>query len=521
MLRAWIFAWSICGVSLVIAAGCGGDEAPGRDTSQVDTSALDASPTDTAEPDTAEGDADGEDSAVSDTAAPDTTSPSKCGDGQLDPTEFCDGDTIACTTLATSYTGGQATCRDDCLGYEVSTCARRTVAKEEYVKPAERDSRWADARCSAEDAPYFFTVALTGSTAWQLTMEGGGYCTDTEINPCYARSAALTKDVDRDTKAQVGDGELRGDAAPIVYPASFRDANQVVMHYCSNDIWTGTRTQPLEVPAAAGSPQTMPFRFAGRVNVRATLEILRQRFGLDDADPELRVFFVGSSAGGHGVIQNLDQLARVLPAAAQAGRVHVLSTASVLPQHWKDVDADDTAVPGDWSLIYRDGTHSGLYLSDAAEHLIALFQSSFNPLCAAAHPEASASKCMFAKILVPFLTDPAPDGMGIPVAVAQNMTDPLYQSFHGIVVKESGDYVYVTPGGQVASAALGDAMVTEVQDMPWIYAPRHALAVHGIGYGWRPVDDDVPRLGELIDEFVLSAQPPPFSYVDFGPFRSR
>ncbi|MDQ3035802.1 MAG: pectinacetylesterase family protein [Myxococcota bacterium] len=431
-----------------------------------------------------------------------------CGDSARDGDELCDGDERECATLARSYSGGTATCRSDCRGYDVSACTRDAMGLE-YVKPALRDARWADAMCS-ESGEFFFTVLLTGASTWHISLEGGGYCSPGDINPCHARPDTLTQDAEErgGDIVHVTDGERVDARRSIAHPARFAGANVVRLQYCSNDLWSGTRTTPLEIPAGATGTATMPYVFSGRINVAATIEALQQRFGLDDSDPDTAVFFMGSSAGGHGVLNNADQLARLLPSTTARGRLHGLAVAGHLPSSW---GAASAAVPGDWSLV-AGRAHSGLFVEDVAGDLIAAWQSRFSPTCEAAHP-TEIWRCGFAATQHPFLTDAAPAGLGLAIAMAQNLTDPFYQGMHGLIRPSPRSFF---PGGAEASAAWASAMAAELAPLRWIYAPRHELDHHGIPLDAQPVDRAIPTLGALMDAFVETARPDDFRYVDFG-----
>ena len=48
---------------------------------------------------------------------------SRCGNGELDAGEVCDGDTLACGEIDASYTAGTAACDVQCTGYDLSGCA--------------------------------------------------------------------------------------------------------------------------------------------------------------------------------------------------------------------------------------------------------------------------------------------------------------------------------------------------------------------------------------------------------------
>ncbi|HNT28878.1 MAG TPA: hypothetical protein PKH10_11970, partial [bacterium] len=53
--------------------------------------------------------------------------PVNCGNNTTDTGEVCDGDAKDCTTLGGGYTGGWATCKADCSGYDTSTCVGGTT----------------------------------------------------------------------------------------------------------------------------------------------------------------------------------------------------------------------------------------------------------------------------------------------------------------------------------------------------------------------------------------------------------
>src|SRR5262245_61926924 len=108
------------------------------------------------------------------------TSGSPCGDGEVEPGEACDGGTAACSDLAASWESGNATCRNDCRGWDVSSCALASSDGWESVKPAVRDpARWEGARCN-DGTPFTMSVRLSDerSTEWVIYLQGGLYCDD-------------------------------------------------------------------------------------------------------------------------------------------------------------------------------------------------------------------------------------------------------------------------------------------------------------------------------------------------------
>jgi hypothetical protein len=90
-------------------------------------------------------------------------------------------------------------------------------------------------------------------------------------------------------------------------------------YYCSSDLWLGEST---ERQATTGSPEG--WYFSGRTNFRAALEVLIAHHGLDEAHPDSRLLLVGYSAGGAGVVGNLDTVLELLPTMAAEHRVKVV-----------------------------------------------------------------------------------------------------------------------------------------------------------------------------------------------------
>lgn len=87
----------------------------------------------------------GDDSTVTDTTGTDTTGtdgtiPANCGNGTTDTGEACDGDAKDCTTLGGGYTGGWASCKADCSGYDTTTCVGGTTDNDTVTDNAMPDN---------------------------------------------------------------------------------------------------------------------------------------------------------------------------------------------------------------------------------------------------------------------------------------------------------------------------------------------------------------------------------------------
>ncbi|NWG34394.1 MAG: hypothetical protein HXY42_08130 [Chloroflexi bacterium] len=325
--------------------------------------------------------------------------------------------TIACSELGGAWTGGMAAMRPDGSAYDVSACERPLPMRQaEMVKPAERDAeRWGEARCN-DGTPFGFSLQLSPSgqsREWIIYLEGGAFCEDDALD-CASRGHRLssTPDAgDRTFVAMINTGIFN--RAAQQNPA-FHDANIAFAHYCSSDGWSGATTQKRPTQA---DPEG--WYFSGRANVRAMVEILIQRYGLDDSNPQTRVLFAGSSAGGIGVEVNADTLARLLPRTAADGRLMLVDDGGFIP------DFDDPAYrPGEADVPLR-------------ELIIAAYDfwgSSLNPLCEAERRQAGEhpGRCFLSAVVYPYLTQPPPDGLGLPVFIQYSSIDEFALNLHGI-----------------------------------------------------------------------------------------
>ena len=77
----------------------------------------------------------------------------------------------------------------------------------------------------------------------------------------------------------------------------------VFVHYCSSDVWSGSR---------AASQETGGYNFYGKHIVSAVLEDLSARFGLLEAS---HIVLTGGSAGAQGTVLNCDDFSAQVWAA--------------------------------------------------------------------------------------------------------------------------------------------------------------------------------------------------------------
>ncbi|MBA2322381.1 MAG: hypothetical protein H0V89_14650 [Deltaproteobacteria bacterium] len=233
---------------------------------------------------------------------------------------------LPCTEMGPEWGGGKTQCNADGTP-DTTRCVPAGQILEEVatgVKPAERDAaRWANARCN-DGTPFSYLLRRTESKTWVVVFEGGFFCDDEKV-PCATRKPRLTTTlpVDAGSRSAMQDDGVFS-RKPEVNP-TFHQANLVGAQYCSSDLWTGEDT---ERRPTSGSPEG--WFFAGRHNARALIEGVVAD-GLDDADPETRVLVVGHSAGGAGVVANLDTIAELLPQTVKAGRLKMVLDGSWVP----------------------------------------------------------------------------------------------------------------------------------------------------------------------------------------------
>ena len=198
--------------------------------------------------------------------------------------------------------------------------------------------RFPGAVCNDGTAAVFYYRPYNGEAnrnKWVFDMRGGGSCSspaacaqrwcgvDTNFN-MNVMTANFTGDTRR------GEGILaRETDTPLAAANPHRDYNHVEFKYCSSDQWAGTAHDvAFDAPhPVTGVNRRMRMHFAGARVFDAMISMLR-RDGtgpltytlsvtpatMPDLDDAAEVLFAGPSAGGAGVINNLDRLASVLRA---------------------------------------------------------------------------------------------------------------------------------------------------------------------------------------------------------------
>ncbi|QSQ20145.1 hypothetical protein JY651_33415 [Pyxidicoccus parkwayensis] len=219
-----------------------------------------------------------------------------------------------------------------------------------------------------------------GTKRWVLHLEGGGACYPPG---CPDRSIRLMSSKDDPETMTDTHGLLSND--PVENP-DFFTANQVFFSYCSSDAYSGDK---------GGTGVPGDFHFRGSRIVQAVVEDLVN----PDVTPSpnlaqgTEVLLAGGSAGGAGVLYNLDRLSEAFPSK----RVRGFSDAG-----W-NVDM----------LHYDPPTLSTV---DEASGFAAFWNSVGDASCSAANP-TQLGRCGVGETLFPYLTTP--------VFIRQDQLDPV------------------------------------------------------------------------------------------------
>ncbi len=391
------------------------------------------------------------------------------GAGGAVPACACDaGATKPCSDLAKLYApdAKAATCKPDCTGWDVSACSfDASGTKSEYVYPAKRDPRFASARCN-DGTPFWFRVSLTGSRRWVIFFEGGGACDGKQI-PCQLRlaaspplfsSSADPADGTVDKMPVKEDGILSRD--PKVNP-TFADANMVIGDYCSSDLWSGVGTTPVH------GDVKFDLLFAGRLNARAMMQTLAERYGMDDAK-DIDLVVTGSSAGGNGARNNTDLFADAFPKARAASRMWSLPVAGFQIDQWSfpgaGVMGSNLDDPTSWKQI------SAQWTSEPNAKCQAL----------AAAEGRGPSACLPGVLATRSLVLPEPAGYGLRVLDATNRSDPVYLRYHAVDPSLPNYKAIVDQWEPIVTSEM---LASGVR---WLLAPAHRGTpnVHGLYPFW-------------------------------------
>lgn len=168
--------------------------------------------------------------------------------------------------------------------------------------------QYPDAMCNdGSPAGYDVQRPVEGSSDWVIYLNGGGYCSDDLA--CRARWRSLSQYMSSNSWIPF-DFSSQG---IVSSNGIFSQLNRVNLRYCSSDLWTGSHVGIFDAQNPPPSRTAIPvsnWHFRGTAITEAAFDDLF-RFGLGDAQT---VLIVGASAGGFGVMSNMDRYAADLQA---------------------------------------------------------------------------------------------------------------------------------------------------------------------------------------------------------------
>ena len=161
----------------------------------------------------------------------------------------------------------------------------------------------------------------------------------------------------------------------------FASANVVYLRYCTSDGYIGD---------VAASAATSNMHFRGRWVVSATIAALQQKHGLGSSAKPAVVIYSGCSAGGRGVMHNLnyvqDQVASIAGTAATT------------------IGLVDSGLYIDIDTLDKTKTK----LADQAKGIVAFNKAAVDPHCASLFPGDQKYKCLLGQYAIGNLTLMAP-----------------------------------------------------------------------------------------------------------------
>lgn len=389
-------------------------------------------------------------------------------------------DSAACTALGTTWTGGQASLRLDGETYDVSGCERPARPTEfEIVEPAQRDpARWETARCN-DGSPFSMAVALSPdkqNQEWVIYLEGGGFCDDASAS-CRERPGPLTRAPNARDGVLVAVNQSGIFNRDATLNPTFHAANYVFARYCSSDLWSGVSAEPRPTDASPTG-----WYFSGRLNVQAMLDILQQRYGLDDSNLQTRVLFAGSSAGGVGMQGNADLMVNALPQTAQAGRLRLLNDAGFIP----DLANTEFAV-----------SSTGFSLPAVLTEAYDFWGSALPPLCEQAqrNRQQPPGRCFVGSVAYPYIVAPPPGGLGVRMLVQISLADAYFLDLNSI---DSANNAVVN--------RWRDQIRQSIDSISDVFASRriyHTLLTEESRWDY-PAESNGATFREVLDEFWRS-----------------
>ncbi|KAJ0050510.1 hypothetical protein NL108_003732 [Boleophthalmus pectinirostris] len=166
--------------------------------------------------------------------------------------------------------------------------------------------------CNDGTAAGFYLREFRGSRRWLLFLEGGWCCYSKETCDFRYQNIPRLMSSTAWPQTKTGSGILSFQA---VENPHWHNANIVFIPYCSSDVWSGTGPAPNPPPRPRGrekekdqNANTTEYTFMGSLIIREVIKDLIPK-GIKQAKV---VMLTGTSAGGTGVLLNIDRVAAQL-----------------------------------------------------------------------------------------------------------------------------------------------------------------------------------------------------------------
>ena len=160
-------------------------------------------------------------------------------------------------------------------------------------------TQFPEARCMDGSPGGYYLARNKTSTAWVVELQGGGECATQKL--CDAVASRGSPLASSDYFPSTHSMSYYSVDDPVGNPL-LRHWNRLFIPYCSQDLWTGTRT--------TARSDTWGYYFSGHIILESILDHLK--LSMSNATD---IVFTGVSAGGIGVWPNVDWLAERLPHA--------------------------------------------------------------------------------------------------------------------------------------------------------------------------------------------------------------
>ncbi|CAL9700727.1 unnamed protein product [Knipowitschia caucasica] len=161
--------------------------------------------------------------------------------------------------------------------------------------------------CNDGTAAGFYLREVRGSRRWLLFLEGGWCCYSKETCDFRYQNIPRLMSSSGWSQTKTGSGILSFQAEENPH---WHNANIVFIPYCSSDVWSGTGSAPSPPSRPRGrdkdhNANTTEYTFMGSLIIREVIKDLIPK-GIKQAKV---VMLTGASAGGTGVLLNIDRVA--------------------------------------------------------------------------------------------------------------------------------------------------------------------------------------------------------------------